>query len=256
MRQFTRSTAGTSLRRRVDLPDRRCFAFFHPAMPEEPLIFVEVALTREVPGLDPGHCWIQSGSRWTRDRATTAVFYSISNCQPGLAGVSFGAFLIKQVAGDLAVGTAGDRGPSSPFRPCRGWSTGTEAAGRARAGWRCCVGRLDSAHMKAGTPIPTRAEATRPRLLSAGGKVFPGGKAILTGRPVDPVARFHLGNGAELHAIHWPGDVSLCVAWRNPPGSWSTITTAWTRSKCQSRGLCDSEGRVRATKAVRALLKG
>src|ERR1700719_438126 len=85
------------LRARIDPPDRRCYAFFHPALIDEPLIFVEVALTRDIPGaiapilevkrepLDP-------------DRATTAVFYSISNCQRGLAGVSFGSFLIKQVA--------------------------------------------------------------------------------------------------------------------------------------------------------------
>src|SRR5271169_3904706 len=88
------------LRRRIDPPDRRCYAFFHPALVDEPVIFVEVALTRETPAaiapilatkrdpIDP-------------DRATTAVFYSISNCQRGLAGVSFGSFLLKQVVAEV-----------------------------------------------------------------------------------------------------------------------------------------------------------
>src|SRR3981189_2882571 len=83
------------LRPRIDTPDRRCSAFFHPALVDEPLIFVEVALTRGIPaGIDP----ILSANRERIDpeRATTAVFYSISNCQRGLAGVSFGHFLIKQ----------------------------------------------------------------------------------------------------------------------------------------------------------------
>ena len=89
------------LRRRLQPMDRRCFAFFHPAMPDEPLIFVEVALTRGIPGS------IQSVLSEGREAigeedADTAVFYSISNCQKGLAGVSFGNSLIKQVAHDLS----------------------------------------------------------------------------------------------------------------------------------------------------------
>ena len=88
------------LRRRIEPADRRCFAFFHPALVDEPLIFVEVALTTEIPGA------IAPILQKERDpiplkAATTAVFYSISNCQRGLAGVSFGNFLIKQVVEDL-----------------------------------------------------------------------------------------------------------------------------------------------------------
>ena len=89
------------LRRRIDPPDRRCYAFFHPALVDEPLIFVEVALTRETSAaIAP----ILSGKRDELDpeRATTAVFYSITNCQRGLAGVSFGHFLIKQVVEELS----------------------------------------------------------------------------------------------------------------------------------------------------------
>src|SRR6201991_3494040 len=88
------------LRARIDSPDRRCYAFFHPALIDEPLIFVEVALTRGIPaGIDP--ILSAKRERIEPERATTAVFYSISNCQRGLAGVSFGHFLIKQVVEEV-----------------------------------------------------------------------------------------------------------------------------------------------------------
>ena len=90
------------LRRRIDPPDRRCYAFFHPALVDEPLIFVEVALTREIPDAIAPILSVQREASQP-DKATTATFYSISNCQRGLAGVSFGNFLIKQVVrGDFA----------------------------------------------------------------------------------------------------------------------------------------------------------
>ena len=89
------------LRSRIDPPDRRCYAFFHPALVDEPLIFVEVALTREISDAIPP---ILAGKREVivSERANTAVFYSISNCQRGLTGVSFGSFLIKQVAAEIS----------------------------------------------------------------------------------------------------------------------------------------------------------
>ena len=88
------------LRRRLEPPDRRCFGFFHPQLVDEPLIFVEVALTRRSrPRSRP--CCRGAASRSPAGEATTAVFYSISNCQQGLRGVSFGNFLIKQVVEDL-----------------------------------------------------------------------------------------------------------------------------------------------------------
>ena len=84
------------LRRRLYPPDRRCFAYFHPTMPEEPLIFVEVALTKAVPSSIQD---VLAEERAHRDAShtTVAVFYSISNCQAGLLGISFGNLLIKQV---------------------------------------------------------------------------------------------------------------------------------------------------------------
>src|SRR5207344_2921227 len=89
------------LRRRIDPPDRRCYAFFHPALVDEPLIFVEVALMRDTPdAIAP----ILGAHRATAapDSAVTATFYSISNCQRGLAGVTFGHFLIKQVVEEVS----------------------------------------------------------------------------------------------------------------------------------------------------------
>ena len=89
------------LRRRIDPPDRRCYAFFHPALVDEPLIFVEVALTREIPSAIAPILTVQRDVIGA-EKATTAVFYSISNCQRGLTGVSFGHFLIKQVVEEIA----------------------------------------------------------------------------------------------------------------------------------------------------------
>ena len=89
------------LRSRIDPPDRRCYAFFHPALVDEPLIFVEVAFTREIPAaIAP--ILAEERDHVAPGKATTAVFYSISNCQRGLTGVSFGHFLIKQVAEEIA----------------------------------------------------------------------------------------------------------------------------------------------------------
>src|SRR4051794_38130124 len=88
------------LRRRIDPPDRRCYAFFHPALIDDPLIFVEVALTDDVPDAI-GPILAREREPFVPKRATTAVFYSISNCQRGLAGVSFGNFLIKQVVEEI-----------------------------------------------------------------------------------------------------------------------------------------------------------
>ncbi len=88
------------LRRRLE-GDRRCFAFFHPALPDEPLIFVEVALMDRMADAVPPLLDAQSTSD-DPSRATTAVFYSISNCQPGLRGVSLGNFLIKNVVDVLS----------------------------------------------------------------------------------------------------------------------------------------------------------
>ena len=190
------------LRRRVEPPDRRCFAFFHPSMPDEPLIFVEVALTRAVPGSIQG---VLAPDRETvePEAATVAVFYSISNCQPGLAGVSFGAFLIKQVAADLAASL-----PSletfvtlSPVPGLVRWLEREAEADPEGDARRLLVladqpGWIEGAE-KESTQL-LRVLAARYFLEAKRGD----------GQPVDPVARFHLGNGAELADIHAAGDIS------------------------------------------------
>src|SRR6202789_2002000 len=91
------------LRRRL-APDRRCFAFYHPALPDEPLIFVEVALVQGLASAMPpllARETDEDAARAQAARADTAIFYSISNCQTGLRGISFGNFLIKQVVEEL-----------------------------------------------------------------------------------------------------------------------------------------------------------
>ncbi len=167
------------LRLRLRPSDRRCFGFFHPAMPDEPLIFVEVALTIGIPNsvqmlLADGRDPIDA------EDANTAVFYSISNCQEGLAGVSFGNSLIKQVAADLSRDLSG----------LETFVTLSPIPGLAR--W---LETHDAAAVKA-TPIDV--QAARYLLEAKRGD----------GAPLDPVARFHLGNGAAVHAVHAGADIS------------------------------------------------
>lgn len=169
------------LRRRLQPTDRRCFAFFHPAMPDEPLIFVEVALTRGIPGS------IQSVLSEEREaigeeEADTAVFYSISNCQKGLAGVSFGNSLIKQVARDL----------SHELPNIMTFVTLSPIPGLMR--WV----RSEGIAEKSDDPQHMERLAAK-YLLEA---------RAPDGFPLDPVARFHLGNGALVHAIHSGADLS------------------------------------------------
>ncbi len=169
------------LRRRVEPSDRRCFAFFHPAMPDEPLIFVEVALTQGVPGSVQG-VLAENREMIEAEAADTAVFYSISNCQAGLASISFGNSLIKQVAADLALEMPGLKTfvTLSPIPGLADWLAETDDA-------------------------VTPEEDDRIRSLAA--------HYLLDvkrrdGLPRDPVARFHLGNGALIHQVSANADLS------------------------------------------------
>ena len=193
----------TDLRRRLEPPDRRCFAFFHPQLADEPLIFVEVALTREMPGaiaplLDAGRLPIRAHD------ATTAVFYSISNTQAGLAGVSFGHFLIKQVAEDLKRDLPNLRTfvTLSPVPGLAGWLDEQRQAGDAALLDRSILGALPH---PGETDLP--AEALRAPLSAAAATYLIRAKTA-SGRPLDPVARFHLGNGARLERLNPSGDLS------------------------------------------------
>jgi malonyl-CoA decarboxylase len=196
------------LRARIDPPDRRCYAFFHPALIDDPLIFVEVALTKEIPsGIAP----ILGAQRvpLDPDRATTAVFYSISNCQRGLAGVTFGNFLIKQVVAEISrdfprLSTFVTLSPAPNFaawlkreRAASEWPTLPEND-------RGALARLDEEGWW--TDQAALADLREPILRAAATYYMTARDR--RGFPVDQVARFHLGNGARLERLNWPADLS------------------------------------------------
>jgi len=196
------------LRARIDSPDRRCYAFFHPALVDEPLIFVEVALTRGIPAaIDP----ILSAKREPvePERATTAVFYSISNCQRGLAGVSFGHFLIKQVVEEVSreiprLATFVTLSPTPNFTEWLKRERAKEGSVALSAEDRTALAALDR-------PDWWRDEATaetvREPLLRAAAWYYLRVHGA-RGTPFDSVARFHLGNGARLERLNFLADTS------------------------------------------------
>lgn len=171
------------LKRRVEPEDRRCYAFFHPSMPDDPLIFVEVALCDSVPGSVQE---ILANERDVVDleNANTAVFYSISNCQKGLRGISFGNSLIKQVAQDL---------------------------------------KAELPHFKTFitlSPLPVFNRWLEEQKMDAVDNEDDESLKILAARylceakdkdgyPRDPVAKFHLNNGARIHELHANADTSI-----------------------------------------------
>lgn len=219
------------LRHRLE-SDRRCYAFFHPRMPQEPLVFVEVALTREVasaigplldeaaPAVDP------------RD-ATTAVFYSISSTQPGLRGVPSGGFLIKRVVTDLVaeyprLATFVTLSPVPGFRRWLegrpGGAAAAVAAGEATAGTSLVA-------------LCAHYLVTEKR----------------GGRPIDPVARFHFSNGARLDRVHSQADTSprglaqslgIMVNYRYEPAEIEDNHEAYSR-----------DGRLAISAGVKRLLR-
>ena len=188
------------LRRRLQ-SDRRCYAFFHPALPDEPIIFIEVALTKGMsaqvrPLLDPNSPVVDAAG------ADTAIFYSITNCQEGLRGISFGNFLIKQVAQDL-----GREFPRlktfatlSPIPGFRRWLTEAAAAHTELAELAGALAARDW-FQRAGPGTRTRTEVTR---LCA--HYLQHAKSDRD--PADAVARFHLGNGARMERLNWLADLS------------------------------------------------
>ncbi|QNN56088.1 malonyl-CoA decarboxylase [Diaphorobacter ruginosibacter] len=206
------------LKNRLD-SDRRCYGFFHPRLPNEPLIFVEVALVTEMsasitPLLD------ESAAAADLNKATTAIFYSISNTQTGLRGVSFGDSLIKHVAETLA-----EEFPRlkrfatlSPIPGFRSW-LGKHCAqqlqlldekrlgelGRAvgfeppQAAHVMAAAEASALELDAKSPVRQFVTECAARYL---------GREMADGKPVDPVARFHLGNGARVERLNWAGDPS------------------------------------------------
>jgi malonyl-CoA decarboxylase len=192
------------LRRRIDAPDRRCYAFFHPALADEPLIFVEIALTEEMPAaIAP--LLAEDRSAIEPSHARTAVFYSISNCQAGLAGISFGNFLIKQVVEELQreLPRLQTFVTLSPVPGLRLWMKAADDVPVSDEE-RAMLAALDEWSW---VDNPTAAEYARRVLEPLAAHYFLKAKTP-DGRAVDPVARFHLGNGARLERINWLGDRS------------------------------------------------
>lgn len=207
----------SDVKNRLD-SDRRCYGFFHPRLPDDPLIFVEVALVDDMSGcitplLD------ESADAADLNKATTAIFYSISNTQTGLRGVSFGDSLIKRV-----VETLKDEFPRlktfatlSPIPGFRSWLGKNAAAmiGALDEKSRTALGRAvgfeppTAGHFLGATEdVLTLPEKSPVRLMLLCCAANYLGQAIDDGKPADAVARFHLGNGARVERLNWAGDPS------------------------------------------------
>ena len=205
------------LRRRLQ-PDRRCFAFFHQQLPDEPLIFVEVALLSDIPDAI-GPLVDKKSLPSVNKKPKVAVFYSISNCEPGLRGVSLGNFLIKRVAEYLKAELPSlntfvtlspipgfidwlTRGPQLnqidlPLTTRTRFEHALEALNLANKTW---VQRLSDGW------VPDKSSADESEALTSLCAVYL--IYFATRREGSPVAKFHLGNGAELHRLNWAADLS------------------------------------------------
>ncbi len=237
------------LRRRL-AADRRCFAFFHPAMPDEPLIFVEVALVPAMSATIGGILTAPVDPDATRS-ASAAIFYSISNCQSGLRGISFGNFLIKQVVDELSrdMPSLKTFATLSPIPGFMAWLkeqadgngdilSATEARylldATADPGW----------HTRPATAEPLRVPLTR-----AAARYL--GMARKGDMPRDPVARFHLGNGARLEQVNWLADTS---AKGLEQSAGMMVNYAYRLAEIESNHeALLTEGRIITSRSVRAL---
>lgn len=205
------------LRRRLQ-PDRRCFAFFHRQLPGEPLIFVEVALVPSI-SRDVGVLINKNAPVGEAKTFKTAIFYSISNCQPGLKGVSLGNFLIKRVAQKLAEDI-----PSlkvySTLSPIPGFTKWLDAGAPLEEGALDASARRKLADARQALGVPGKPWAERVKEGWHPDRCEPAHQAALTRlcaaylvhhtttRGGDSVAAFHLSNGATLHQVNWAADLS------------------------------------------------
>jgi malonyl-CoA decarboxylase len=196
------------LRSRLAPSDRRCYGFFHPQLVDEPLIFVEVALTRDSPAAIAPLLDLTRAPIPATD-ATTAVFYSISNTQKGLGGISFGNFLIKQVVEEIKrelpnVQTFVTLSPVPGFAAWLNHERASENSPVLDAASRAALEPLDTPGW---ADDPDIAEQVKAELLPLAAYYFIEAKSP-RGHPLDPVARFHLGNGAQLERLNFLGDRS------------------------------------------------
>ncbi len=256
------------LKNRLD-SDRRCFGYFHPRMPNEPLIFVEVALVNGLAGniqtlLDETMPVLDPKS------ADTAIFYSISNAQKGLAGISFGNFLIKRVAENLSAEFKGLKrfATLSPVPGFMKWLNATLANGEPnllnpgeRKALSAVAGRSGGAKgtLKSllGNPEwannSTMSEALYAPLMRLCARYLIKEKG-LNKRALDPVAHFHLTNGASMENLNWRADLSARGI-KNSAGIMINYLYDLGRVE-DNHEAYTSTGKIKATPAVRGLLKG
>lgn len=244
----------SDLKNRLD-SDRRCFAFFHPRMPAEPLIFVEVAL---VTGLADNiqHLLDESAPAVDAAHADTAIFYSISNAQSGLAGISFGNFLIKRVV-DLLRQEVPTLKTFSTLSPIPGFRTWLDAAIESEEGipenivpaanLSALAGVLD----KNWSDSPAQCEALREPLTRLAAHYL---LHVRRGaRTHDPVANFHLTNGARLERINFLADTS---SKGREESATMMVNYLYKLSEIEKNHEAYSEdGTVRKSNQVRSLLK-
>jgi malonyl-CoA decarboxylase len=238
------------LRRRIDPADRRCYAFFHPALADAPLIFVEVALTETIPNaIAPLLAVDRKPVPVERER--TAVFYSISNTQRGLGGISFGNFLIKQVVEELRrelpkLDTFVTLSPVPNFIQWLKQASDVPVSEEERE----LLKQLDDPrwfeHEDVTAQLRTVLEplAAHYFLRARNPK----------GRVIDSVARFHLGNGARLERIDWLGDLSA-KAMRESAGIMVNYLYRLDDIE-ENHEAYANNGEVVASSAVKKLLKG
>ena len=196
------------LRSRLAPPDRRCFAFFHPQIVDDPLIFVEVALTAEIPA-SITDVLLEDRVPLDPKKATTAVFYSISNCQEGLRGISFGNFLIKQVVEELTRQGFGLKTfvTLSPVPGFAAWLASERKQADSDLVTAEMKPMLDLLDDPAWADNPVSVGLLSPMLKGLAARYLLQARTA-SGRVIDPVARFHLGNGARLERINVMADLS------------------------------------------------
>ncbi len=198
------------LRRRLQPTDRRCYAFFHPALMDDPLIFVEVALTHDVVKSVELLLAVKR-EPVERSKMNTAVFYSISNCQKGLKNVSFGSFLIKQVVEELAreLPQIKTFATLSPIPDFMSWLTRKPVANDPED---TIISKAVSKNLE--RFIKNKSDVSVALINDLEKVLLPLAAYYFTnvknhrGKPIDAVARFHLGNGAKLESLNWAADIS------------------------------------------------
>jgi malonyl-CoA decarboxylase len=238
------------LRRRIDPVDRRCYAFFHPALVDDPLIFVEVALTESIPGaIAP--LLAEDRPLVPPERARTAVFYSISNTQRGLGGISFGSFLIKQVVEELRreLPKLENFVTLSPVPGFMQWLKQTGDVPVSDED-RTLLENLDKPDWFENAELAAQLRAVLEPLAA---HYFLKARTP-KGRLIDSVARFHLGNGARLERINWLGDLSP-KGLRESAGIMVNYLYRLDDIEKNHEAYAN-QGEVAASSAVKKLLKG